>query len=535
MSELIDCLIIGHNEMNFEEYENIIGIMGKETVAYKDLSLNFINYKGKPLIVSDVYNMLNKECSNVNIPTLSLSDTFSTTIAYLGTYLSRRGISFDYINSFQNEKEILVEKLKSHKIRSIAITTTLYVSALPILEILELIRKYDKSVKIIIGGPYISTNCRLLDSSSLQYLLKSMAADFYINSSQGETALTNIVLAIKNNSNFDNINNIYYKDGSEYKSTLAVDEDNKLDDNMVEWGLFSEKVGTFAAIRTAISCPFSCMFCGFPKHAGKYQTSEVKSIEKELNAIERIGTVKSINFIDDTFNVPNERFKAILKMMIKNKYSFKWHSYFRCQYSDRETIELMKESGCEGVFLGIESGSQEMLNKMNKQVKIEKYIEGHSLLKEYDILTFDSFIIGFPGENENTVKQTIEFIRETKPTFYRVQVWYCEPITPIWEQKDKYEIKGSQFQWEHSTMDSLTAFKHVEEMFFSIKDSIWLPQYNFDFINIFHLLHRGMSINQIKEFLTAFNIGLSEKLKGGSNFDISENTYALLKKQYATK
>jgi radical SAM superfamily enzyme YgiQ (UPF0313 family) len=72
-------------------------------------------------------------------------------------------------------------------------------------------------------------------------------------------------------------------------------------------------------------------------------------------------------------------------MMIKNKYEFKWNSFFRCQFADREVVELMKESGCEGVFMGIESGSDKILENMNKASRIEKYYEGIALLKEYDI------------------------------------------------------------------------------------------------------------------------------------------------------
>lgn len=83
------------------------------------------------------------------------------------------------------------------------------------------------------------------------------------------------------------------------------------------------------------------------------------------------------------------------------------------------------------------------LNNMNKSADIDKYKEGIKLLKENGIVTMASFIIGFPGETYETVKDTINFIEETQPDFYRAQLWYCEPITPIWNKKDKYGIKGA--------------------------------------------------------------------------------------------
>jgi radical SAM superfamily enzyme YgiQ (UPF0313 family) len=199
-------------------------------------------------------------------------------------------------------------------------------------------------------------------------------------------------------------------------------------------------------------------------------------------------------------------------MMVKNRYGFKWHSYFRCQYADRETVALMKESGCEGVFLGIESGSEQILKNMNKASHVEKYLEGIALLKQQGIVTFGSFITGFPGETHDTVRETIQFIKQSGLDFYRTQVWYCEPITPIWNQREKYNIKGESFEWSHATMDSKTACQLIEEMFLAIEQPTWIPQYNFDFDSFWHLVHQGMRLEDAVDFLRAFYRGLKEKL-----------------------
>jgi p-methyltransferase len=161
--------------------------------------------------------------------------------------------------------------------------------------------------------------------------------------------------------------------------------------------------------------------------------------------------------------------------MIRKNYQFNWFSYFRCSNSDEEAIELMARSGCKGVFLGIESGSPTILTNMNKAATIEKYATGIELLRRYGILTFGSFIIGFPGETDETVEETIDFIRETKPDYYRAQMWYCEPGTAIQNQRVKYDIKGEGFVWSHATMDSLEAMDHIDRMFLTIDQSLWLP------------------------------------------------------------
>ena len=523
----IDCLFIGHNEIPFRQYVRSVKTMGKHSGAYRDLNLNFITYNNKPYTVAEIFNLFNcsENCSpnssNAYKP-LRAGAVFSAGIAYLGTYLNRRGYTFDYVSSFQDEKDELAQKLAGEDIRTIAIITTFYVSAFPILEIMEFIKKYNQTAKIIIGGPFIFTKYRSLDTAELEYLFKvTIGSDIYVISSQGEATLVKIIHSLKNNLPLDQVSNIYFKAGDIYKSTPVQGENNKLSANMVDWSLFQNRVGELINVRTSISCPFTCAFCGFPERAGEYQTVEVEKIEEELNVLKKIRTVKTLTFIDDTFNIPRERFKKILRMMIKNKYRFKWHSNFRCQYADREMIELMRESGCEGVFLGIESGNNQILKNMNKAASVEKYIEGIGLLKEFQIFTMGSFIIGFPGETDETARDTLNFIKESKIDFFQAQQWYCEPITPIYRQSHKYDIKGASFEWSHSTMDSVKAAEWVEEIFSNVEESIWIPQYNFSFNIVWHLLLRGMSPEKVKRFLRSFRNGIKEKLINPSQREIS--------------
>jgi anaerobic magnesium-protoporphyrin IX monomethyl ester cyclase len=526
MSKSIDCLLIGHNDMNFREYEREIRKMGVNSGAYRDLNLNYIKLNNEPYSISEVINLFYSKPFGAEavIKPFSVSESFSAAIAYLGSFLHRRGLTFDFVNSFQSQKSDLVKKLEKNNILTIAIITTLYVSVIPILEIFEFIKKHNRDAKIILGGPFISTQFRNQEAESLAYLLETtIGADFYVNSSQGETALVNIIKALKNRLPLKQVSNLYYKEGNKYISTTIKKENNKINENMVDWELFKDQVGGFLNVRTSISCPFSCAFCGFPEHAGTYQTASVDMVEKELKALHKIKGLKTLHFVDDTFNVPLKRFKEILRMMIRNQFEWRWHSFLRCQYADREMVELLKESRCEGVYLGIESGNDQILNNMNKGTDTGKYLRGIQLLKEYGIVTFGNFIIGFPGETEETVQDTIDFIDRSQLDFYRVQLWYCEPVTPIYREREKYEIKGESFEWSHTTMNSLEASDLVEEIFLTQRQSIWMPQYNFDFDNMWHLIHRGIDPESVKGFLKGFNNGVREKLRDPYIKDISSN------------
>lgn len=532
----IDCLFIGHNETDFSELEKTIKSMGVNSGAYRDLNLNFVQIRGQLYSITDIYNMFFKLDDNYHkYGLLRHDESLHTAIAYLGTYLHKRGFTFDYINSFQHDKDRLIEKLQSNDIKSIAILTQLYVSVFPILEIIALIKQYNSQTKIIVGGPFISTQIRNEDSDTIDYLFKYMDADIYVYSAQGEATFVKILENLKNNSSIADVPNIYYKSGNHYVNTPIVVENNILAENMVDWNLFKNDVKFFVDTRTAISCPFSCAFCGFPEHAGKYQTIEVDLIERELNTFAEFGTIKSISFIDDTFNVPLKRFHSILKMIIKNQYDFKWNSHFRCQFADDETISMMKESGCEAVFLGIESANDTILNNMNKRAKIKDYERGITLLHKYNILTHASFIIGFPGETKETVQDSINFIEQYQPTFFKAQQWYCEKITPIWKERKKYDIRGSNFEWEHRTMNASTASDIVEDIFLSIKNSISLPAYNFEMLGLLKILHRGMDLDLCKMFVTAFNQAVKEKLIDPNAKNVSNDALKRLEDAYYGK
>jgi len=522
MKPKIDCLLIGHNEVPFDAYEKQVRAMGENSGAYRDLSKSILYHHNQPYSITDIINLVStEEVENGCYEPFSMLETQSNTIGYLGSFLHRKGKTFKYVNSFQGEKNLLKSYLTEYDIKSIGIITTLYVSIFPILEIMEFIKMYNTSAKIIIGGPYVSTQVRTQDTGVYNYVFELIGADFYVNSSQGEATLINILDFLDGKLDISQVKNIHYKDGGEYAVTAKEVENNKLFENTVKWDLFDDRQFEHVAVRTAISCPYKCAFCGFPQHAGEYQTTEIEPIIKELDLIAAMPSVKSVHFVDDTFNIPKERFKALLRKMIERKYKFKWHSYYRCQFSDDETLELMKLSGCEGVFLGIESGSDIILKNMDKAATSSQYRDGIKYLKKYGITTFGCFIIGFPGETRETVNETIDFIETTGLDYYRIQQWYLEPITPIWNLKALYGIKGQSFEWSHNTMDSATACDIVDEIFMNVKNSIYLPQYNFDFDNLLHLLHRGKSVEQLKDFLKAFNKGVIERTNNPGNKDVS--------------
>lgn len=526
MTGPVDCLLIGHNQIPFVEYEKTLRRMGEDSGAYRDLSNNTIRVNNRTWNPADLLNLLGATRDGPAVEPIRGVEVFSAAIAYLYTYLTRRDLKVDYVNSFQDEKGVLAEKLRGGDVRSVAILTTLYITAFPVIEIIDFVRRHNRDARIIVGGPFVTTKARTLEREQLDYLFRSVGADIYVNSSQGEATLARLVEAIRAGTDVSDIENIHFATPRGYRATPVLAEDNPIQDNPVDWSLFSGgSLPKFVNVRTAISCPFTCSFCGFPEHAGKYQYATVERVERELDLLAgHHPTVRNVTFTDDTFNVPLTRFKQMLRMMIKNDYPFTWSSFFRCQYADAEAVELMAESKCESVFLGLESADERILENMNKAATVEQFRRGIDLLRGHGIVSFANFVVGFPGETEETVGETIDFINEGGIDFYRAQAWYCEHITPVWREREKYDLHGESFEWRHSTMDSATAAAMVNRIILSVTNSTRLPQYYFDYDNVMQLTHKGLTLDDVKRFLRSFDGGVQEKLRDPSSREPSVRT-----------
>jgi p-methyltransferase len=385
--------------------------------------------------------------------------------------------------------------------RSVAITTTLYVEHTPIRQVVEFVRQHNPETKIIVGGPHIYNLCSTQASESLEFILQAIGADIYIYDSQGELTLSQVVEQLRGNGDLSRVPNLYYtEDGARFEKTDRQVEKNDMNAEAVDWKLFDPRdITPTVQTRTARSCAFSCSFCRYPVTAGKLTLTELGHIEDELRYFKSIG-VQNLVFIDDTFNVPLPRFKDICRLMIRNKFDFNWYSFFRASNSDDEAIDLMVESGCKGVFLGIESGDPDILKNMSKHADPQKYRYALKRFNEVGIASFASIIVGFPGETQETYRNTWRFLEEARPTFYRAEVYYHYNNVPIAQRNEEFGFKGAGYSWKHNTMDWVRAGELVRHMYTNLRGPLVMPGYLFDFWALPYLTGKGFTIEQIKSF-----------------------------------
>lgn len=458
-------------------------------VAFSGLNLHFAQ------------SILNEKQVNVKLQT-----SFNAAIAYLCTYLHKRNCSFAYVNSFEDEKERLAELLKN-EILVVAISTTFVEDVSTIIEMTTFIRQYNKNCKIVIGGTFISYTINQYEEMERMILMRRLKSDFIIYSYFGEETLYQLIVALRQQKDYSNIANLYYKIGSQYKFTFTRNDRTSLMDNMVDWTLFQDRMGIYTPVRTAISCMYRCAYCSFPKYGGKYQTVNLQEIEKEIQQLKEINRTGIIHFVDDCFNKPASRFKEILRMLVKSNTSMKWHSFLRCEDVDDETIYLMKKSGCLGTLIGLESGSPEMLKRMNKNINLDGAKQIIGKLKEAGILTYALFIVGFPGETAESIRQTVRYIEECAPDFYALSPWYCNINAPIYNKQEIYGIKGRNYEWQHNTMDFITARDYALEMYYNIRNSMMLSL-NYTFV--FQLLYHGIKGSALRDVVASCNRKISE-------------------------
>ena len=517
-SNQLDCLCIGYYEPAFEEHERILRQLGEDSEAYRDLQFSFVDLGDRKLTYAGLLSYAYRLANNLDPDgedEFKSGDMPNLAAVYLTNFLRLNGRRTEYVNLFTYEQDKLRRYLDEDPL-CVAITTTFYSLNFPVIEIVKGIRRYNTKTKIVVGGPLVANHHRRYPPDELLIALDDMDADVYVIESQGEQTLWQIIECLRNGGDLSQVPNIVYRDEATGQLRLNAPEreNNSLDECAIDWRVFAnEGLGPTLQTRTARSCAFSCAFCGYPTRAGKLTLASLDTIERELDSMRDIGGVKNVVFIDDTFNVPLPRFKDICRLMIRKQYGFNWFSYFRCSNSDEEAVELMARSGCKGVFLGIESGSPRILENMDKHAAADKYRAGIRMLKQHGILTFGSFITGFPGENDETIRETVDFIRETRPDFYRAQIWYCEPGTPIYDRREKYGIEGEGYKWRHSTMESQEVMDHIDDMFLDIRESEWLPQWSFDFWIIPYLLGKGMSAESFRSFVQQANRMLSLEIE----------------------
>jgi len=195
----------------------------------------------------------------------------------------------------------------------------------------------------------------------------------------------------------------------------------------------------FVLLQTATGCPYECIFCTVPFYHGKKLVKRgVTSVIKEILYIKKLG-ISNILFFADNFTLDRFWVRELCKQIIKNKIEIKFLCNSRVDSVDKETLKLMKKAGCWLISFGIESGNQEILDKAKKGIRIEDSKKAVYEAYRAGILTLGNFVIGLPGEDLSTLKETIKFANDLKLDFAAFNIATPLPGSALYEKyKNKY-------------------------------------------------------------------------------------------------
>lgn len=241
--------------------------------------------------------------------------------------------------------------------------------------------------------------------------------------------------------------------------------------DFTRWNLV-EQIGNRVPVRTSIGCPYRCGFCDFWQLYPRIFLRSAESLKQELTLVkQRLGTRQAVIHVsDDNVFITKKRIHEVCGAMeqsgIRN-----WVGFMRGgEYSEEET-GIMVRSGLKLGMVGVESGDQGQLDRMNKKQKITEVKKGIEQLDAAGIAVLMTFVVGYPGETSGTVANTIGFMNGLKLAnsivnyqVYPLQIFGLSELAGP-DIRAKYNIRGYNDSWSHNTMDSAEALKACHTLF----------------------------------------------------------------------
>ena len=224
-------------------------------------------------------------------------------------------------------------------------------------------------------------------------------------------------------------------------------------------------------------CPYRCNFCNYP-YLFSDNRFRYKSARRMVEEWERYLTTLDVEYItclDSLFTVPPKRLREFCRTLIERRLnSAKWICYARADdLADEETTALMKAAGAHQVQIGIESGDQGQLDNMDKACTVESNARAIDLCRKYGLTTVVSLIVGFPGETDQTLGRTLDFMRSHPPDFFFLAPFSTRATgVPLLSaaNRERFQLETTNHlrtgapYWRHRTMSSTEMGNHLRSL-----------------------------------------------------------------------
>jgi radical SAM superfamily enzyme YgiQ (UPF0313 family) len=274
---------------------------------------------------------------------------------------------------------------------------------------------------------------------------------------EGEETSVEIANALNSGKGFRKIKGLGFKENGKIKLNKEREFIKDLDSYSIPWGrinvekYFLKILGQkkVLPVITSRGCVHQCEFC-YNAYVNKrrWRFHSVEYSVKTINYLKNNFQIDGVKFHDDNFFGNMDRAVEIIE-----KTGMPWFAEIRADYVTEERIKKFHENNCRVLFIGAESGSQKILNRIKKDITVKQIINTVVLCSKYDIIPDLSFMVGFPGEDEEDVKKTlslIERIMNINPkAICTLKIYTPYPGTPLYDfaLKNGFEPPSKTEEW----------------------------------------------------------------------------------------
>ncbi|MDR1001976.1 MAG: radical SAM protein [Oscillospiraceae bacterium] len=331
--------------------------------------------------------------------------------------------------------------------------------------LIDILKKLkSKGIKSIIGG--IGIKKLYLRNIQIFSSILSLATGYIIISDNGLSKLSWAV---------DNIHICYGCEIIEIEDKYILScDDFSLKD--IDESLHSKHT----VLITQTGCVYDCAFCGYKDKYKSHSFFDLSEIKKTLVTMSKTNKqgLNHLRFADETFNVDNERVINLCEFIKTQNFDFHWSCFLRADNISLELIKALSASKCDFVSIGVESGSTFMQGIMNKNIDLNKLKQSISELQNAGIIVNISLMVGFLGETDLTIKETMNYIASCKSDLARVNVW-----TPARNEKNQslfneYDFQNENDTWFHKSLSESQAINFAKEIYMMDESTIFIPPFS---------------------------------------------------------
>ncbi len=335
------------------------------------------------------------------------------------------------LNLSKNPQMELQETLRKFKPDLVGATSTTPIIK-KVYQIAETVKKYDKTVVVVAGGPHPSARpVEVLRESCIDYVIQG----------QGEPAISSIV----EDGRPAGIPNLYYKENGAVinpeKNEVVQDLDalpypayDLLDISKYRQPRIISRKEPVGYVETSRGCYGRCIYCNKNIHGSKIRSKSPARTVDEMEWMLHLG-FREIQIIDDNFTANKERAHAVCEEILRRGLKFPWYPRggIRVDRVDLELLTIMKRAGCYRIPFGVESGSQRVLDTIGKGITLGQVEKSVYLAKKVGMETECYFILGLPSETEEDLQRTIDFAVKLDPDYVKFPFMVPLPGTPVFD------------------------------------------------------------------------------------------------------